>query len=292
MSLFLDYTLNGVSQGMIFAALALALVLIFRATRVVNFAQGAMAMMTTFIAATLLDHGLGYWWAFVAALGCGFVMGALVEVLLIRRLDGKSELNPVIVTIGLLVMLEGLAGAIWGNASRGFPAAYSQSGLVIGHSAIAFSHFDLFILVAVLVLMALNLLLFRATTLGLTMRASAYAREVSRLLGVRVARLLTLGWALAGVAGALAGLLTAPTSSFGPYYMDLDLVYAFTAAVIGGLESPLGALVGGVVTGLCISYVGGYLGPGLQPLGALALLTATLMLRPRGLFARPAARVA
>lgn len=291
MSLFVDYTLDGVAQGMIFACLALALVLIFRATNVVNFAQGAMAMMTTFIASTLLDHDINYWWAFVAALAIGFAMGAVVERLLIRPLEGRSELNPVIVTIGLLVVLEGLAGAIYGNSSRGFPAAYSQSGLVVGHTRIAFSHFDLFILVAVLVLMAANLVLFRATTLGLRMRASAYAREVSRLLGVRVGRLLTLGWALAGVAGALAGLLTAPTSSFGPYYMDLDLVYAFTAAVIGGLESPVGALVGGVITGLCISYVGGYLGSGLQPLGALVLLTVTLMARPKGIFARPPARV-
>ncbi len=291
MSLFVDYTLNGVAQGMIFAALALALVLIFRATNVVNFAQGAMAMMTTFIASSLLDRGINYWWAFVAALAIGFALGAVVERVLIRPLEGKSELNTVIVTIGLLVVLEGLAGAIWGNSSRGFPAAYSQSGLVVGHTRIAFSHFDVFILVSVLLLMAGNLVLFRATTLGLRMRASAYAREVSRLLGVRVGRLLTLGWALAGVAGALAGLLTAPTSSFGPYYMDLVLVYGFTAAVIGGLESPVGALVGGLITGLCISYVGGYLGSGLEPLGALALLMVTLMTRPKGIFARPPARV-
>jgi branched-chain amino acid transport system permease protein len=291
MSLFLDFTLDGCAQGMIFASLALALVLIFRATKIVNFAQGAMAMMTTFIASTLLDHGLGYWWAFVAALAVGFVMGALVERLLMRRLEGRSELNPVIVTIGLLVVLEGIAGAVYGNSSRGFPAAYSQSGLVVGHTELAFSHFDVFILVAVLVLMGASLVLFRATTLGLRMRASAYAREVSRLLGVRVNSLLTLGWALAGVAGALAGLLTAPTSSFGPYFMDLVLVYAFTAAVIGGLESPVGALVGGLITGLCVSYVGGYLGSGLQPLGALALLMVTLMARPKGIFSRPAARV-
>ncbi len=291
MTLFVDYSLNGVAQGMIFAALALALVLIFRATRVVNFAQGAMAMMTTFGASTLLEHGVGYWWAFVAALAIGFVLGALVEVLLIRRLEGRSELNPVIVTIGLLVVLEGIAGAVYGNSSRGFPAAYSQTGLVIGHTTVDFSHFDVFVLVAVVVLMLANLVLFRATSLGLQMRASAYAREMSRLLGVRVGRLLTLGWALAGLAGALAGLLTAPTSSFSPYFMDLDLVYAFTAAVVGGLESPVGALVGGLVTGLCISYVGGYLGSGLEPLGALALLIIALMARPKGLFARPPARM-
>lgn len=290
MSLFISITLNGVTNGMIYSALALALVLVFRATRHLNFAQGAMGMMTTFIAFSLLNAGVGYWWAFVAVLAIGFVLGALVERILIRPLLGKSELNAVIVSIGLLVVLEGLAGAIYGNASHGFPAAYSQSGLTIGHTKIAFSHFDVFILVAVVVLMLATLALFRATSLGLRMRASAFAGEIARLLGVRVGLMLTLGWALAGVAGALAGLLVAPTSSFSPYYMDLVLVYAFTGAVIGGLESPVGALIGGLVTGVSISYVGGYLGSGLQPLGALVLLTVALMARPEGFFSRPPAR--
>jgi branched-chain amino acid transport system permease protein len=290
MSLFFNYTLNGISNGMIYSALALALVLIFRATKIINFAQGAAGMMTTFIASSLLAHGVSYWWAFVLVLAIGFAFGAMTERILIRPLQGKSELNPVIVTIGLLVVLEGVAGAIYGNASRGFPAAYSQSGLTFGHSRIAFSHFDVFILVAVLVLMIAILILFRATTLGLRMRASAFAGEISRLLGVRVGILLTLGWGLAGIAGSLTGLLVAPTSSFGPYYMDLVLVYAFTGAVIGGLESPVGALIGGLVTGLCISYVGGYLGSGLEPMGALVLLMVALMARPEGLFSRPAAR--
>jgi branched-chain amino acid transport system permease protein len=290
-SLFVNIALDGVTEGMIFAALALAIVLIFRATKIINFAQGAMAMITTFIASSLLDKGLGYWWTFVVALAIGFVLGALVELVLIRPLEGKPDLNPVIVTIGLLIVLEGIAGAVYGNSSRGFPAAFSQSGLVVGHTRVAFSHFDVFVLVAVLLLMGANLVLFKSTTLGLRMRASAFAREVSRLLGVRVGRLLVLGWALAGVAGSLAGLLTAPTSSFGPYFMDLNLIYAFTAAVIGGLESPVGALVGGLITGLSISFVGGYLGSGLEPLGALVLLMVTLMARPRGIFSRPAARV-
>ncbi len=284
MGLFVNITLDGITNGMVFAALALALVLIFRATKILNFAQGAMAMMTTFIGFTLLNRGLGYWWALVAVLAIAFVLGALVERVLIRPLQGKSELNPVIVTIGLLVVLEGLAGAIYGNSSRGFPPAYSQSGLTIGHTKIAFSHFDIFILVAVLVLMVGTLALFRATTLGLRMRASAFSGEISRLLGVRVGRLLTLGWALAGVAGALAGFLVAPTSSFSPYFMDLILVYAFTAAVIGGLESPVGAVAGAVGVGLALSYVSGYIGSDLAPLGGFVILIVVLMLRPQGLF--------
>jgi branched-chain amino acid transport system permease protein len=289
-SLFFNYTLNGIANGMIYALLALALVLIYRATRIINFAQGAAGMMTTFIASTLLAHNVGYWWAFAIVLVIGFAIGSASERILIRPLHGKSELNPVIVTIGLLVVLEGVAGAIYGNASRGFPAAFSQSGLKVGNTRIAFSHFDVFILIAVLAVMVATLVLFRFTTLGLRMRASAFAGEIARLLGVRVGRLLTLGWGLAGIAGSLAGLLVAPTSSFGPYYMDLILVYGFTAAVIGGLESPVGALIGGLVTGLSISYVGGYLGSGLEPAGALVLLMVALMARPQGLFSRQQAR--
>ena len=290
MTLFFDYTLDGLANGMVYATLALALVLIYRATRIINFAQGAAGMLTTFIAFSLLSRGVGYWWAFVLVLVIGFGIGAATERILIRPLHGKSELNPVIVTIGLLVVFEGLAGAIYGNSSRAFPAGFSERGLRIGNTAIAFSHFDLFILVAVLLLMIGTLVLFRFTALGLRMRASAFAGEIARLLGVRVGLLLTLGWGLAGIAGSLAGLLAAPTSSFSPYYMDLILVYGFTAAVIGGLESPVGALVGGVISGLCISYVGGYLGSGLEPLGALALLMVALMARPEGIFARPPAR--
>ena len=206
MGLFVNITLDGIANGMIFAALALALVLIFRATRIVNFAQGAMGMITTFIASSLLgSRASGTGGPSWRSWSIGFVLGALVERVLIRPLQGKSELNPVIVTIGLLVVLEGLAGTIYGNSSRGFPAAYSQSGLTVGHTKIAFSHFDVFILVAVLVLMTATLVLFRATTLGLRMRASAFAGEISRLLGVRVGLLLTLGWALAGVAGIVGG---------------------------------------------------------------------------------------
>ena len=290
MGLLVNILLNGVSEGLVFAAIALGLVLVNRATGIVNFAQGAMGMMTTFVAYSLLSGGIGYWPAFVAALAAGFVLGAGVELIFVRPLQGKSPLNPVIVTIGLLVVLEGVAGSIWGVTSRGFPAAFSQRGLRIGSTRVAFSHFDLFIVAAVLVLMAVMIALFRWTDVGLRMRGAAFSPEVARLLGVRVGRIFTLGWALAATAGALAGLLAAPISSFGPYYMDLNLVYGFTAAVLGGLLSPVGALVGGLVTGLCISLVGGYLGGNLEPLGALVLLLAVLMARPQGLFGSVRAR--
>jgi len=290
MRLFVNTTLSGVSSGMIIASVALALVLIFRATNIVNFAQGAMAMLTTFIAFSLLGQGVSYWGAFVAALACGLVLGGVVQLVIIRPIQGKPPLNTLIVTFGLLILLEGIAGAIWGNSSRGFPAAFSQGGIKVGTSKIAFSDFDVFIVVAVLVLMALTLILFRFTNLGLRMRAVAASIETSRLLGIRAQRMLTLGWVLAAGVGSLAGLMVAPTSSFSPNYMDLYLVYGFTAAVIGGLESPVGALVGGLVTGLSLAYIGGYLGGSLEPIGALGLLVVSLMVRPEGIFARPSAR--
>ncbi len=290
MTLFIDLTLNGLTYGLIYAAVALGLVLIWRATRVINFAQGALATLTTYVAATLLDRSLNYWVAFAVALAAGLIFGALTERVFMRPLYGKPELNPVVVTIGLLILVESVAGAIWGSTDRGLTPAFSQLGLTVGHTYLDFSSFDIFILVSVLVLMGLMLVLFRWTSLGLKMRASAFAPEVARLLGVRVGRLLTVGWALATFAGALAGVLVAPLLLLSPNMMDPVLVYGFAAAVLGGLDSPVGALVGGVLTGLGISYIGGYLGSSMETVGAAVLLVVVLSIRPEGLFAAAKAR--
>lgn len=290
MQLFVNQTLEGVSFGVIYAAVALGLVLIWRATRIVNFAQGALATLTTYVAESLIDRSLNYWIAFVVALFAGLVFGAVSERVFMRPLYGKPDLNPVVVSIGLLIFIEAIAGAVWGSSNRGFQPAFAQVGFKVGSTSLAFSHFDLFILIAVLVLMLGMLVLFRWTSLGLKMRASAFAPEVARLLGVRVGRILTIGWALASLAGALAGLLVAPKVLLSPGMMDPIFVYGFTAAVLGGLDSPLGALVGGVGTGLCLSYVGGYLGSDMETTGAAVLLIVVLMIRPEGLFSRPRAR--
>ncbi|MGO9558092.1 MAG: branched-chain amino acid ABC transporter permease [Acidimicrobiales bacterium] len=290
MQRFVDLTLNGFTFGVIYAAVALGLVLIWRATRVVNFAQGALAMFTTYIAVTLLDRSVNYWLAFVGALVAGLLLGAATERVFIRPLYGKPPLNPVVVSIGLLILVESIAGAIWGSGDRGFQPAFSQLGIKVGRTYLAFSHFDLFILAAVLTLMIGMLVLFRWTSLGLRMRASAFAPEVARLLGVRVGRILTAGWAFATFAGALAGLLVAPKVLLSPNMMDPILVYGFAGAVLGGLDSPLGALVGGVATGLGISYVGGYMGSSMETVGAAVLLIVVLSIRPEGIFSRPKTR--
>jgi branched-chain amino acid transport system permease protein len=287
---FLDLTLNGIANGAIYAAVALSLVLIWRATRILNFAQAGMLMFTTFIAWAVIDAGASYWVGFAVALASGLTLGALVERVVIRRVEGAPPLNAVIVTIGLLVVLEAVAGMIWGGNPRSFPPAFSIRGYVIGGRAVLFSPFDLFTVLVVGGLMIAIIALFTRTGLGLRMRAAAFAPEVARLVAVRVGHMFTLGWALASMAGALAGVLVAPSVFVAPNTFDAVLVFGFTAAVIGGLESPIGALVGGVVLGLALSYVSGYGGAELVTLGALVILVAVLMVRPNGLFSGTQAR--
>lgn len=290
MARFVDLTLNGVTYGMIYSAVALSLVLIWRGTHILNFSQGAMAMITTYIASTVLEHQASYWVALAVALGAGAVIGAVIERVIVRPVERGPALNPVIVTLGVLIGLEALAGIIWGGGLRSFPAYFSQVGVVVGRHRIAFSHFDVYVLCAVVVVLVVLVVLFRLTPLGLRMRASAFAPEVARLLGVRVGRTLTIGWALAGIVGALAGVLVAPKLLLSPNYMDAVFIYGFTAAVVGGLDSPLGAVIGGLGTGLAISYVGGYLGASLEVLGALGILMVILMVRPQGIFMRAGER--
>jgi len=287
---FVVLTLNGLTTGSIYAAMALSLILIWRATRVVNFAQGAMAMFTTYIALGAIHRGASYWVAFAVALGSGFVMGAVVERTLVRRVESGPQLNAVILTLGLLLVLEAAAPMIWGGQIRSFPAAFSIVGVHLGNSQIALSRFDIFTLASILGTMALLVALFRLTPIGLRMRAAAFQPEVARLLGVRVGRTLSLGWALASLVGSLAGLLIAPSLLLSPNSMDGVLVFGFVGAVLGGLESPAGGVVGGLLMGLALSYVGGYLGADIQTVGGLVILVAVLMVRPRGLFGSMVAR--
>jgi branched-chain amino acid transport system permease protein len=290
MTRFLDLTLNGIANGAIYAAVALSLVLIWRATRILNFAQAGMLMFTTFIAWWAIDHGASYWVGFLLALLSGLALGAVVERVVIRPVEGAPPLNAVIVTLGLLVLLQATAGMLWGGNPHSFPPAFSIKGYRIADHTVLFSPADLFgVLVVAAVLVAL-LVLFRRTSLGLRMRASAFEPEVARLLGVRVGHMFTIGWALASMAGSLAGILVAPNVFVGPNAFDSVLVFGFTAAVLGGLESPPGAVVGGIVVGLALSYVSGYVGASVVTLGALAILVAVLMVRPSGLFAPAAAR--
>ncbi len=287
---FGQLTLGGISVGMIYAAIALSLVLIWRATRILNYAQGGMAMFTTYVALLVINHTGSYWAGFAVALAAGLVLGAVIERLVIRPVENKPPLNAIIVTIGLLVFLEGLAGIIYGGQFRSFPAAFSIDGLHIGSAALGISANDVFVALAVLAAALLLGAGFRYTSAGLKMRAAAFSPPVARLLGVRVGRMLTLGWALAGLIGALAGVLVSPSTFLYPNSMDSIFVLGFTAAVIGGLDSPAGAVAGGLILGVALSYVGGYLGSDLVNLFGLAALVLVLMVRPSGLFSPAATR--
>jgi branched-chain amino acid transport system permease protein len=281
---FLEFTLGGIATGMIYAAIALSLVLIWRGTRILNYSQGGMAMFTTYIAWLVIRDTGSYWAGFAVALAAGLVLGSVLEYTVVRRVENKAPLNAVIVTIGLLILLEGLAGIIYGGQYRSFPAAFSIKGLNIGSVGLGISPNDLFTAAAVLGAALILALVFRYTSIGLRLRATAFAPAVARLLGVRIGRVLTLGWALAGLFGALAGVLVTSSTFLYPNSMDSIFVLGFTAAVIGGLDSPIGAVVGGIVLGVVLSYAGGYLGSNLVLVYGLAALLLVLMIRPTGLF--------
>ena len=290
MGRFLDLTLAGLTSGAVYSAIALALVLIWRSTRIVNFAQGGMLMITTFLAYTVVNHGGSYWLALVVAVASGLVLGAVAERVLIRPVENRAPLDAVIVTFGLLVLLQGIAGMFFGGTPRSYPPAFGIVGYKVGGRRLLFAPNDLWIVLVVVAVMVILAVVFRWTSLGLRMRAAAFAPEVSRLLGVRVGHMLTIGWALAAAFGALAGVLIAPSTFVSPTAFDAALVFGFTAAVIGGLDSPPGALVGGISLGITLSYVSGYIGSDVVSLGALVVLVAVLMVRPRGLFGAVAGR--
>ena len=287
---FVEFTLGGIAVGMIYAAIALSLVLIWRGTRVLNYSQGGMAMFTTYVAWVVIRDTGDYWLGFFAALAAGLALGAFLESTVVRPTLGKAPLNSVIVTIGLLILLEGVAGIIYGGQYRSFPAAFSVRGLKIGSFGLGISEADLFTAAAVLAAALALFLVFEYTSVGLRLRATAFSPGVSRLLGIRIGRVLTLGWALAGLFGALAGVLVTPSTFLYPNSMDAIFVLGFTAAVIGGLDSPVGAVIGGVLLGVLLSYAGGYLGSNLVLVYGLAALVLVLMIRPSGLFSGAATR--
>jgi branched-chain amino acid transport system permease protein len=286
---FLSVTLGGLSGGMVYAAVALSLVLIWRATRVLNFAQGAMAMFCAYLAYKLLENGSSYWVALLVALGSGLVLGAVVERVLVRPVENGPPLNAVVVTLGVFIVVEGLAGMFFGGTPHRYPTHFSNVNYRVGDVS-ALAPFDIWVIAAVLVVAILLALLFRYTDVGLRMRAAAFEGEVARMLGVRVGRMLTLGWALAAVIGSLAAVLVSPNVPLSPTSMDEVFVFGFTGAVIGGLDSPVGAILGGVGLGVLLNYVAAYAGSDLQTLSALAVLVLVLMVKPSGLFSTTATR--
>jgi branched-chain amino acid transport system permease protein len=296
MQQFFQALMTGLADGAIYASLALALVLIYKATEVINFAQGEMAMFTTYIAWTLMTHRhfghtLSYWPAFFATLLIAFVFGVGLQRVVIRPLERASVLTVVMATIALLVILNGLAGWIWSPELKFFPSPFPTSSWVVGGVHISKQDTGTFgVTIACVIVLWL---FFRFTKLGLAMRAGAVNPAAARLLGVRTSWLLALGWGFAAVLGAVSGMMSAPTNFLSPSMMQAVLIFAFAGAILGGLESPVGAVAGGLGLGVLLSMLGTYVHPVTSELRlpvALAILLVVLLVKPAGVFGRVVVR--
>ena len=287
MELFFNQVINGIQSGAIYAALALALVLIFRSTSLLNFAQGEMAMFSTFVAWILQDNGLPVVVAILVAMALSVVGGAVVERTLIRPVGSENVLAIVIVTIGIFIAVNALAGWIYGTDGRVFPRIFSNESLV-SFGDVTITKETVGILAILLLVVGLLYLLFQHTKIGLAMRAVSSNPESSRLVGIPVGRILMLGWGLAAALGALAGSLAAPQLNLSLNLMQSVLIYAFAAATLGGFDSPLGAVVGGLLVGVTQNLAGQYIDffKGFELASAFLLILVVLLVRPQGLFGR------
>jgi branched-chain amino acid transport system permease protein len=285
-NIFAQQTVAGLSQGAIYGSLALALVLIYRATEVINYAQGEMAMATTYVAFQLTEWGVSFWLAFFLTLLIAFAFGVVVQVVFIRPVQ-HSVIAVVIVTIGLFILVDGLVTWKWGGELRFMQAPFGNS--VYHAGGVAFSRQDIGVIAVSFLSVVVLWILFQFTKLGLAMRAAALRPAAASLVGVRVNWMLALGWGLATVLGAVAGMMTEPTTFLQPTMMQPILLYAFAAAVLGGLESPAGAAIGGVLIGVFMNLIGQYVGFATSELRlpiAFAVLLGVLLLKPNGLFGR------
>ncbi len=278
---FLQQVFSGIAAGAIYASVALALVMIYRSTDLVNFAQGEMAMFSTYIAWTLVNAGLPFWAAFVITLAVSFVGGMAIERVLIRPVENAPVLAAVVVTIGLLLIFNSLAGWIYSYTVQDFPSPFPDRPLF---GALITTR-DLGVIAVTLIMLALLFIFFRFTSIGLAMRAAAQNPASARLCGIRVGRMLAIGWGLAAAIGATAGIMVAPVLFLDPNMMGGVLLYAFAGALLGGIGSPVGAVVGGLIVGVTENLVGTYLiASQLKLTVALALIILVLVFRPNGLF--------
>ncbi len=281
MNLLLHQILAGLATGGIYASVALALVMIYQATHLVNFAQGELAMFSTYIAWALIQAGVPYWGAFALTVVFAFVLGVVIERVIIRPVEDAPILAIVIVFIALLVIFNSLAGWIFSYTIKPFPSPFPEQPL-FGNSYVS-SH-ELGSTAITLIVLFLLFGFFRFTPLGLAMRAAAQNPVSSRLVGIRVGWMLALGWGLASAIGAIAGMMVAPTVFLEPNMMGGILLYAFAGALLGGIDSPGGAVVGGFVVGVLENVVGAYVGTELKLTVALVVIIGVLVVRPAGMF--------
>jgi len=281
MNALLHQILSGLATGGIYASVALALVMIYQATHLVNFAQGELAMFSTYIAWALIEAGVPYWGAFALTVVFAFVLGVVIERVIVRPVEDAPILAIVIVFIALLVIFNSMAGWIFTYTIKPFPSPFPTEPL-FGNSYLS-SH-ELGSMGITLVVLLLLFVFFRFTPLGLAMRAAAQNPVSSRLVGIRVGWMLALGWGLAAAIGAIAGMMVAPVVFLEPNMMGGILLYAFAGALLGGIDSPGGAVIGGFIVGVLENVVGAYVGTELKLTVALVLIVGVLVVRPSGMF--------
>ena len=283
MDAFIAQVLSGLVTGGIYASVALALVMIYQATHLVNFAQGELAMFATYLAWALLQAGVPYWGAFAITVVSAFVLGVAVERIIIRPVENSPILVIVIVFIALLVIFNSVAGWIFSYTIKPFPSPFPAQPM-FGNTYVS-SH-ELGSTAITLVVLLLLFVFFSFTPLGLAMRAAAQNPVSSRLVGIRVGWMLALGWGLAAAIGAVAGMMVAPTVFLEPNMMGGVLLYAFAGALLGGIDSPGGAVLGGFIVGVLENVVGAYVGTELKLTLALVVIVGVLVVRPSGMFGR------
>ncbi len=285
MDAFVDQVFAGLANGGIYASVALALVMIYQSTHLINFAQGEIAMFSTYIAWKLINAGVPYWPAFGLTVVMSFVLGVIIERVVVRPVEQAPVLTVVVVFIGLLVIFNSIAGWLYTYTVKTFPSPFPSEPVPVGTHFL--SAHQLGAVGVTLIVLALLYVFFRYTSLGLAMRAAAQNPESSRLNGIRVGWMLALGWGLAAAIGALAGMMVAPSAYLEPNMMSGILLYAFAAALIGGIDSPGGAVLGGFVVGVLENLLGAYvIGTELKLSVALVLIVGVLVIRPSGLFGR------
>ena len=287
----IDTLLIGISTGSIYALMSLAIVLVWRSTRVVNFAQAGQAMLSTYVGYEVAQRTGNFWLALLIAMVAGALVGAAVDFFLMRVLFKHANsgpaavVAPVIATLGLLGLIRSIVGLIWGGDFRSIASPVPKDGYTFGSVTVPFSPLNLLIVVAVANVLILISILFTSTNLGLSLRASAYAPEIARLAGIRTSQTRTIDWAIAGGVGGVAGMLITSYNFLTPYSLDLLLVFGFIAAVIGGLESMVGAVVGAMVLGIGLTFILNYIGTSLTFISGFVVLIVVLLVKPDGIIA-------
>jgi branched-chain amino acid transport system permease protein len=292
MNQVIDTILIGLSNGSIYALISLALVLVWRSTRVINFAQVGQAMLATYIGFEVATRSGIFWFGLLFAIVAGALVGAGVDYFFMRVLfrhatsGPAAVVAPVIATLGLLGLIRSVVGLIWSSEYRIIEPPVSPNGITIGERVLPFSPLNALTIISVLATMLVLSFFFSRSNLGLALRASAYAPEIARTSGIKTGQMRTIGWAIAGGLGGLAGMLITSFNFLTPNSLDVYLIFGFIAAVIGGIDSLVGAVVGALILGIFLTAVLNLIGSSAVFIFALLLLLLVLFVKPEGLFGK------